>query len=563
MSGPTVLAASAVSTGQRTLTMLLFLSFVAITLLITLRASRQTRGAADFYAGGRSFSGLQNGVAISGDYMSAASFLGIAGIIALSGYDGFLYSIGFLVAWLVALLLVAELMRNSGKYTMGDVLAFRMRQRPVRTAAGVSTITVSIFYLLAQMVGAGALVALLLGVTSDTAKNLTIVAVGALMIFYVVVGGMKGTTWVQIVKALLLMTGTTLITLLVMTKFNWNVSDLLGAAADKSGKGEAFLNPGQKYGKVVEGDATQTLWNKLDLVSLGIALVLGTAGLPHILVRFYTVPTAREARKSVIWAIWIIGSFYLMTIALGFGAAALVGSKAIAEQNPAGNTAAPQLARAIGEDFFGSTGGTVLLAVIAAVAFATILAVVAGLTLASSSSFAHDIYANVIKRGETREGEEVRVARIAAFLIGGVSIVLGIYAQKLNVAFLVALAFAVAASGNLPAIIYSLFWRKFNTAGAVWAIYGGLVSAVVLVIFSPVVSGKVDPATGKSASLVTDTGVDFSWFPMENPGLVSIPLGFLCGYLGTVLSRERNEAKYAEMEVRSLSGHGAEEAVVH
>ncbi|HEX6922053.1 MAG TPA: cation acetate symporter [Actinomycetes bacterium] len=564
MSGHTVLAASeAVSTGQRTLTMLLFLAFVAITLLITLRASRQTRGAADFYAGGRSFTGLQNGVAIGGDYMSAASFLGIAGIIALSGYDGFLYSIGFLVAWLVALLLVAELMRNSGKYTMGDVLAFRMRQRPVRTAAGVSTITVSIFYLLAQMVGAGALVALLLGVTSDTAKNLTVVAVGALMIFYVVVGGMKGTTWVQIVKALLLMTGTTLITLLVMTKFNWNVSELLGAAADKSGKGEAFLNPGQKYGKVVEGDATQTLWNKLDLVSLGIALVLGTAGLPHILVRFYTVPTAREARKSVIWAIWIIGSFYLMTIALGFGAAALVGSKAIAEQNPAGNTAAPQLARAIGEDFFGSTGGTVLLAVIAAVAFATILAVVAGLTLASSSSFAHDIYANVIKRGETREGEEVRVARIAAFLIGGVSIVLGIYAQKLNVAFLVALAFAVAASGNLPAIIYSLFWRKFNTAGAVWAIYGGLVSAVVLVIFSPVVSGKVDPVTGKSASLVTDTGVDFSWFPMENPGLVSIPLGFLFGYLGTVLSRERNEAKYAEMEVRSLSGHGAEEAVVH
>ena len=564
MSGPTVLAASeAVSTGQRTLTMLLFLAFVAITLLITLRASRQTRGAADFYAGGRSFTGLQNGVAIGGDYMSAASFLGIAGIIALSGYDGFLYSIGFLVAWLVALLLVAELMRNSGKYTMGDVLAFRMRQRPVRTAAGVSTITVSIFYLLAQMVGAGALVALLLGVTSDTAKNLTVVAVGALMIFYVVVGGMKGTTWVQIVKALLLMTGTTLITLLVMTKFNWNVSELLGAAADKSGKGEAFLNPGQKYGKVVEGDATQTLWNKLDLVSLGIALVLGTAGLPHILVRFYTVPTAREARKSVIWAIWIIGSFYLMTIALGFGAAALVGSKAIAEQNPAGNTAAPQLARAIGEDFFGSTGGTVLLAVIAAVAFATILAVVAGLTLASSSSFAHDIYANVIKRGETREGEEVRVARIAAFLIGGVSIVLGIYAQKLNVAFLVALAFAVAASGNLPAIIYSLFWRRFNTSGAVWAIYGGLVSAVVLVIFSPVVSGKVDPVTGKSASLVTDTGVDFSWFPMENPGLVSIPLGFLFGYLGTVLSRERNEAKYAEMEVRSLSGHGAEEAVVH
>jgi cation/acetate symporter len=474
--------------------------------------------------------------------MSAASFLGIAGIIALYGYDGFLYSIGFLVAWLVALLLVAELMRNSGKYTMGDVLAFRMRQRPVRAAAGVSTIVVSIFYLLAQMVGAGALVSLLLGVSSDTAKNVTIIAVGALMIFYVTVGGMKGTTYIQIIKALLLMTGATILTLMVMFKFGWNVSDLLGTAADESEKGEAFLEPGLRYGKEI----------------------LGTAGLPHILIRFYTVPTARAARKSVIWGIWIIGSFYLMTLALGFGAAALVGPEEIIAQDPAGNTAAPQLAREIGADFFGTTGGTIMLAFIASVAFATILAVVAGLTLASSSSVAHDIYANYVHRGEAPEGQEVKVARIAAFVIGAVAIVLSIFAQKLNVAFLVALAFAVAASGNLPALLYSLFWKRFNTTGAVAAIYGGLVSAVTLVIFSPVVSGKAPvPPSTESPSLFTDPSIDFHWFPLDNPGIVSIPLGFLCGWLGTVLSKEHNEYKAAELEVRSLTGVGMEKASVH
>ncbi|MBA2376866.1 MAG: cation acetate symporter, partial [Rubrobacter sp.] len=408
----------------------------------------------------------------------------------------------------------------------------------------------------AQMVGAGALVTLLLGVSSDTAKNITIVAVGALMIFYVTVGGMKGTTWVQIIKAVLLMTGTTLVTILVMIKFGGSVSALLGEAAAQSGKGDAFLNPGLKYGTDAQG-----LAGKLDLLSLGIALVLGTAGLPHILTRFYTVPDAKAARKSVLGGIGIIGSFYLMTIALGFGAAALVGSDAIREQNSAGNTAAPQLAREIGTRVFGELGGTLMLAFIASVAFATILAVVAGLTLASSSSFAHDIYANVIHRGEAPEGSEVRIARISAFVIGAVAIVLSIYAQRLNVAFLVALAFAVAASGNLPALLYSLFWRRFNTQGAVWAIYGGLVTAVVLVLFSPVVSGKVS-AEGTSASLFP-LGTDFSWFPLENPGLVSIPAGFFFGWLGTVLSKEYNEGKFAEMEVRSLTGAGAEQAVSH
>ncbi|GAA5066525.1 cation/acetate symporter [Thermocatellispora tengchongensis] len=531
------------------LSTILFLVFVVATLGITFWASRQTKDATDFYAGGRSFSGAQNGLAIGGDYMSAASFLGIAGIIALSGYDGFLYSIGFLVAWLVALLLVAELMRNSGKFTMADVLAFRMSPRPVRTAAGVSTITVSIFYLLAQMVGAGALVGLLLGVTSDAGKALTIVGVGALMIVYVVVGGMKGTTWVQIVKAVLLMGGATLITLLVLGKFGFNLSALLGEAAQKSGKGEAFLNAGGRYATDAQG-----LAGKIDLISLGLALVLGTAGLPHILIRFYTVPTAKDARKSVLWGIGIIGTFYLLTLVLGFGAAALVGSGAIAAQDKGGNTAAPQLALAVGQQLFGDVGGTVLLAIIAAVAFATILAVVAGLTLASSSSFAHDLYAHVFKRGTATDREEVLVARIAAFVIGAVSIGLGILAQGQNVAFLVALAFAVAASGNLPAILYSLFWRRFNTAGAVSAIYGGLVSALVLVIFSPVVSGS-------ETALFPDA--DFAWFPLSNPGILSIPLGFFAGWLGTVLSKEHNAAKFAEIEVRSLTGVGAEKASQH
>lgn len=560
-----VLAAQAGTGSTRALTIVLFLIFVALTLGITIWASRHTKSATDYYAGGRSFSGFQNGLALGGDYMSAASFLGIAGIIALSGYDGFLYSIGFLVAWLVALLLVAELLRNSGRYTMADVVSYRMRQRPVRTAAAVSTVTVSIFYLLAQMVGAGALVALLLGIREGEtflgldaaqAKIGTIVFVGALMIIYVTVGGMKGTTWVQIVKAAMLMIGAGLMTILVLAKFGFNISEMMGAAATASGKGQAFLEPGLKYGTEVAGNPTQTLWNKLDLISLGLALVLGTAGLPHILIRFYTVPSAKAARTSVNWAIVLIGIFYLMTLALGFGAAALVSRDAIIAQDKSGNTAAPQLAEALGAEYAGDGGGAVLLAIIAAVAFATILAVVAGLTLASSSSLAHDFYANVVKRGKATERQEVMVARISAFAIGGVAILLSIFAQSLNVAFLVALAFAIAASANLPAILLSLFWKRFNTVGAVAGIYGGLVSAVVLVFFSPVVSGKIDPATGDSASLF-GKGIDFSWFPLENPGLVSIPFGFLCAIVGTLLSKERDDRKFAELEVRALTGAGA------
>ncbi|MCW2791718.1 MAG: sodium solute transporter superfamily, partial [Nocardioides sp.] len=449
-----------------------------------------------------------------------------------------------------------ELLRNSGRYTMADQLAYRMRQRPVRTAAATSTVVVSIFYLLAQMVGAGALVALLLDVQSESLKALTIVAVGLLMVFYVTVGGMKGTTWVQIVKAVLLMGGTVLITVLVLAKFDFNISHLLGAAADNTGKGEAFLQPGLKYGL--------TTTSKLDFLSLGIALVLGTAGLPHILIRFYTVPTAKAARTSVLWAIGLIGAFYLMTLALGFGAAALLNTGPDSEVAASGgNLASPLLAEAVGGGA-DSTGGAVLLALISAVAFATILAVVAGLTLTSASSVAHDLYATVFKKGTATEAEEVKVARIAAFVIGAIAIALAIPSQKLNIAFLVALAFAVAASANLPSLIYNLFWPRFNTRGATWAIYGGLVSCVLLVFFSPVVSGKgTNPVTGASLSLFP-ASVDFSWFPLENPGIISIPLGFFFGWLGTVTSKEpETEEKFVELEVRSFTGAGSEQAVHH
>ncbi|WP_370945981.1 cation acetate symporter [Amycolatopsis sp. cg5] len=522
--------------------------FVVITLVIVFRASRNSKTASDYYAAGRAFSGPQNGIAISGDYLSAASFLGIAGAIAINGYDGFLYSIGFLVAWLIALLLVAELLRNTGKFTMGDVLAFRMKQRPVRAAAATSTLVVSFFYLLAQMAGAGGLVALLLGIEGKAGQALVIAVVGVVMIVYVLVGGMKGTTWVQIIKAALLIVGAFAMTVWVLGKYGFNLSSLLQSAVDKAGKGgEAILGPGKQYGK--------TGTTKLDFLSLGIALVLGTAGLPHVLMRFYTVPTAKDARRSVVWAIVLIGVFYLFTLVLGYGAGALVGPSTITGAPGGVNSAAPLLAQAL--------GGPVLLGFIAAVAFATILAVVAGLTITASASFAHDVYANVIKKGKVENPDaEVKVARITALVIGAVAIAGGILANGQNIAFLVALAFAVAASANLPTILYSLFWKRFNTQGALWSIYGGLAVTIVLIVFSPAVSGKpVDPKTGKSASMIQ--GVDFHWFPLDNPGLVSIPVAFFLGWLGTVLSKEHNEKKYAEMEVRALTGAGAEKAVEH
>jgi cation/acetate symporter len=518
----------------------IFSLFVLVTLVVVFRVSRGPKTASDFYAGGRAFSGPQNGIAIAGDYLSAATFLGITGSIAMYGYDGFLYSIGFLVAWLVALLLVAELLRNTGKFTMGDVLAFRMRQRPVRTAAATSTIAVSLFYLLAQMAGAGILVSLLLGISSDAGQAMVICAVGVVMIVYVLVGGMKGTTWVQIIKAVLLIASAGAMALWVLGKYGFNFSALLQGAVDQAGaKGKGLLAPGAKYG--LSGTS------KLDFLSLGVALVLGTAGLPHVLMRFYTVPTSKDARRSVVWAIGLIGLCYLFILVIGYGAAALVGPRAISAAPGKENAAAPLLAQ--------SLGGPVLLGFVAAVAFATILAVVAGLTITASASFAHDIYASVIKKGAVSDkNAEVRVARIAAVVIGAVAIVGGILAKNQNVAFLVALAFAVAASANLPTILFSLFWKRFNTCGALCSTYGGLLITVTLIVFSPAVSGN------PKAML---PGLDFAWFPLQNPGLVSIPSSFLLGWLGTMLSKEQDDAKYAEMEIRSLTGAGAEKATVH
>lgn len=545
-----MIAAASTTVGNPIINISIFAAFVAVTLTIVLRASKQNKTAADYYAGGRSFTGGQNGAAIAGDYLSAASFLGITGAIAVAGYDGFLYSIGFLVAWLVALLLVAELMRNTGRFTMADVLSFRLNQRPVRMVAAVTTLSVVFFYLLAQMAGAGGLVALLLGVSSPAAQALVIAIVGALMIVYVLVGGMKGTTWVQIIKAGLLIAGAAIMTVWVLAKFGFNFSDVLDAAVARFGDGgEALLAPGAKYGK---SSLTQ-----LDFISLAIALVLGTAGLPHVLMRFYTVPSAREARRSVVWAIWLIGIFYLFTLVLGFGAAALVGADVIKAAPGGVNSAAPLLALEL--------GGPVMLAIISAVAFATILAVVAGLTITAAASFAHDIYASVIKKGKMDADSEVKVARITVVVIGLLAIVGGIFANGQNVAFLVALAFAVAASANLPTLLYSLFWRRFNTSGALWSMWGGLISSVTLIVFSPVVSGKpADPLTGLSPSMIKDAAIDFHWFPLDNPGLVSIPLAFLLGILGTYLGRQKADpVTLAEMEVRSLTGAGAEKEATH
>jgi cation/acetate symporter len=506
-----------------------FAVFAVITLWIVYRASRSTTSTAGYYAADSQFTGAQNGVALSGDFLSAASFLGIAGSIAVHGFDGFVYSVGWVVAWLVGLLLIGELLRNTGRFTMGDVVAFRMRQRPVRAASAISTLVISFFYMLAQMAGAGGLVALLLDITDRTGQSVVIAVVGAIMIFYVLVGGMKGTTWVQIVKAVLLVTCVSLITIFILGKFGFDFSAILQAATQHNPLGDAILAPGTLYGK-----------NELDFVSLALALVLGICSLPHVLIRFYTVPNAAQARRSVVWAVCTMVVFYLCTLVIGYGAGALVGSDDILAAPGGENSAAPLLAFAI--------GGPVLLGIVAAVAFATILAVVAGLTLAASASFAHDVYANIIKRGRTEAGKEVRVARITALVVGVLAIVGGIVVNGQNVAFLVALALALAASANLAPMLYSLFWKRFSTSGTLCAMYGGLGTALVLIVFSPVVSGT-------PTSILK--GVDFHWFPLANPGIVSIPVSFLLGIIGTYLGAPADRDKQAEMEVRALTGIGS------
>jgi cation/acetate symporter len=530
MRNHTLAAAGAVMETRPVFNLSLFLAFVAITLYVVRRAGSSSKGANAYFAAGSSFTGGQNGIALSGDFLSAASFLGIAGGIAVHGYDGFVYSVGWVVAWLVGLLLVAEGLRCTGRFTMGDVIAFRLRQKPVRVAAAVSTLLISYIYLLAQVAGAGGLVSLLLNIKDRGGQSVAIAVVGGLMIAYVLIGGMKGTTWVQIIKAFLLMLCMTMLTVYLLGSFGFDLSAIMSRATTGSPLGPALLDPGAQFGK-----------KPLDFVSLALALVLGICSLPHVLMRFYTVPNTREVRRSFRWAVGTMVIFYFCTLVVGFGATALVGVDAITHAPGGENSAAPLLAYAI--------GGPVVLGLVTAVAFATILAVVAGLTLTASISFAHDVYTNVIKRGQVAAGTEVRVARLTALVMGVLAILGGIVVNGRNVAFLVALALAMAASANLSALLYALFWRRFNTVGALCSIYGGLGACVLLIVFSPVFSGD-------KTSIVTSA--DFHLFPLNNPGIVSIPFSFVCGFLGTLVGERRADPRRAaEMEVRALTGIGA------
>ncbi|MDO4928403.1 MAG: cation acetate symporter [Corynebacterium sp.] len=522
------------------LNIIVFIAFIVITMTAVTKVSRKPqKSATDFYTGGASFSGRQNGLAITGDYLSAASFLGIVGAIALYGYDGFLYSIGFFVAWLIALLLVAEPLRNTGKFTMADVLSFRLKQRPVRIAAAFSTLFVSLFYLVAQMAGAGSLVSVLLDIHGRAAQALVVTVVGIVMIAYVLIGGMKGTTYVQMIKAILLVGGVVIMTVMIFWTTQGNFSQLLQSAVDAHDGDRAILEPGMRYG---ENSTT-----KIEFISLGLSMAFGVAGLPHVLMRFYTVPTAREARQSVTWAIVLIGGFYLLTLLLGYAAAALVGPEEILAAPGGANSAAPLLALEL--------AGPIFMALISAVAFATVLAVVAGLAITASASVAHDLYNSVLRDGKATPEEQVRVSRITVIVIGMVAIVMGIGAMNQNVAFLVSLAFAVAASANVPTILYSLYWKRFNTTGAVASLWTGLLTALILILLSPAMSG-------------TETAVlpnlDFAIFPLANPAIVSIPAGFLAGIIGTYIGKPDNlDELQAEMEVRSLTGVGVEAPVDH
>jgi cation/acetate symporter len=507
-------AAPATAIGQpNRVAMVFFFVFIAITLGITYWAARKTRTTEHFYAAGRTISAGQNGFALAGDYMSAASFLGIAGLVSTTGFDGLIYSTGWLVGWPVVLFLIAEPLRNLGKYTFADVVATRLRQTPVRLAALLGTLSTVIFYLIAQMVGAGTLIKLMFGLSYETAVTI----VGAAMIAYVLFGGMLATTWVQIVKAALLLGGAAVLALLVLAKFGMNPLALFAAASEKYGV--AVLAPG----KLVA--------NPLDTISLGMALMFGTAGLPHILMRFYTVKDAKAARKSVFYATGLIGFFYLLTFVLGFGAMVLVGPDAIKAIDKGGNMAAPLLAEYL--------GGTPFLGFIAAVAFATILAVVAGLTLSGAAALSHDFWTSVVRGGHARPGEELKVARVATFVLGVVAVVLGITFKGQNVAFMVSLAFAIAASSNFPALVLSIFWRRCTTQGAVASMVCGTVATLVLIYLSPVI--QVDILKHEGA-----------WFPLKNPAVVTLPGSFLVGIIVSLFTTDAPALEQYDGNIREM-----------
>jgi len=487
-----------------------FLLFIVLSLGITVWASRKTRTADHFYTAGRSVTAFQNGLALAGDYMSAASFLGIAGLVALSGFDGLIYSIGFLVGWPIVTFLIAEPLRNLGRFTFADVLATRLTQTPIRISAAIGSLAVIAFYLIAQMVGAGNLIRLLFGLPYEAA----VVIVGVVMLAYVLFGGMIATTWVQIVKALLLLGGATLLAGLVLARFGFNPLALFDAAARTYGPG--VLAPGRQ------------VTDPIDAVSLGLALMLGTAGLPHILMRFYTVRDARTARTSVGYATAFIGFFYLLTFVLGFGAMVIIGRDAITKIDAGGNMAAPLLAEGV--------GGTPFLGFIAAVAFATILAVVAGLTLSGAATLSHDLWVSVFRGTRADEREQLVVARAATIVLAAISIVLGITFKGQNVAYMVGLAFAIAASANFPALVLAIFWPRLTTMAACLSMLTGTVSTLVLIWMSPTI--QVDILHHASAL-----------FPLRNPGVVTIPLAFMVAIVASIVRPVPSEARrFAELE---------------
>jgi cation/acetate symporter len=517
----------AIGTGVNGLALAVFAVVLSVTLAITFWASKRTSTATEFWAAGRGISGLQNGFAMAGDYLSASTFLGFAGLIFLFGVDGWVGLAAAGASFLPVVLLLAERMRNSGKFTMADVLAFRLRERPARMAAALGTLSVSFVYLLAQMVGAGVLLRALAGVSF----SLSVVLTGTFMLVYVVFGGMLATTWVQIIKAGLLMIAGTVLTILVLAKVNFDVVSLFDRAAAAHDNSKAYISGGLQHPDTING------------ISFGLALLLGTAGLPHLLMRFFTVPDARAARRSIGWAVALIGAFFIMTLLVGVGARAILGAGAV-EASAGGNLATPMLAEKLGGGQ-GTVGGDLFLAIISAVAFATILAVVAGLVIAASGAVAHDVWTGVVRRGRTDEHEEVRVARTASIGLGVLAIIVSILAgPNFNVSVLVGLAFAVAASCNLPALLLALFWPRFNTTGAVAGVLGGLIVAVVIIGLSP----PVWPGPDSQGSPVS----------LRNPAIISIPAGFLCCWLGTMLSREGATARsYHELHVRAETGIGA------
>ena len=489
-----------------------FFAFVGSTLALTYWAAKKTKTAKEFYAAGRSITGFQNGLALAGDYMSAASFLGIAGLVATKGYDGLIYSVGFLVGWPICMFLIAEPLRNLGKFTFADVVAYRLNPRPIRTAAASGSILTVLIYLTAQMVGAGKLIELLFADLHLKYLH-AVIGVGILMMVYVLFGGMKATTWVQIIKAILLIGGATALVFMVLRHFHYSPSELFGQVNEK------LLKPGEK--------------SPADRISLGLALMFGTAGLPHILMRFYTVPDAKQARKSVFYATGWIGYFYILTFTIGFGAAILVDMKTTNL-----NMAAPMLAKVLGGDaFFGF---------LSAVAFATILAVVAGLALAGASALSHDLYVGVIKKGIATEKEQVMVARVGTITLGVLAVLLGIVFEKQNVAYLVGLAFAVAASANFPALLLSVVWKKCSTTGAVAATVSGLVLSIGLIILGPDVWVK---ALGHPNPI----------WPLENPAIVSIPSAFIAGIVVSLLTPDPvAQAKFEDEKLRTYAGIGAD-----